>query len=425
MATEFTGVGITVATGAYPHPLRSHPVCHDEVFRLILSTRLEFCECALPHSQEAYVFSVQKTDLASDLMTDNEIQFPSKKQSKQTRAPQHLQSSPPAMEQFSVVSNRSHMHVDSLTGTVFRPGFADRSSSLGPNSIPIQVKSTSTATNAPVANQCEPAKRQRSDFDIEERIKLAHCGEAPWITEREWRYRMPSRPKIEQKEWRTPNRSALSKLESVTETDEISYYGVLEAVKEDVASVRLNNMPAETDTSPNPTTGSQSLRSAASWESGASEKLTHAGKSGSYYRNILKKHATVADLRNAVTDLRVRNLPEEAEASNRIERKKLDEEVEAARVARKTQHLDETWEQNKIERVERAKKREQELKEDEARRSSVGSTFDKMLKDMTPEQQHQKKVEKRRSRFSALWDRFSGGSSRGSSPARSERSFWG
>lgn len=229
-------------------------------------------------------------------------------------------------------------------------------------------------------------------------------------------------PKLEQREWRAPARSTASNLETVTDTDEISYCGVLEAVKEDVASIRLDDMSPEQNGFTDPITGPQSLRSVGSWESGASEKITQAGKSGSYYRNILKRHATVADLRQP-TGLRVRNLPEEAEASNLLEKKRLDEASEAARIARNTQHLDDTWEQNKIDRVERAKQREQELKEEEARRSSTGSIFDSMLKNMDSEKQQQKKVEKRRSRFSALWERFSGGSSRGSSPARSERSF--
>jgi hypothetical protein len=373
----------------------------------------------MPRTEEAYVFSSQKPDVASELMTDNEIELPPKKQSQQTRAQAHLHSSPAAMEHSSAVSTRSHARVDSLTGIVSRPGFADRSSSLGPTSIPIQE---SPATNSPVTSQCEPKKLQRSDYDIEERVNLAHRGETPWIIQREWKYRLPGGPKLEQKEWRAPARSTASNLEAVTETDEISYCGVLEAVKEDVASIRLDNMSSEQNGSIDPITEPQSLRSVGSWESGASEKITQAGKSGSYYRNILKRHATVSDLRHP-TGLRVRNLPEEAEASNLLEKKRLDEASEAARIARNTQQLDDTWEQNLIDRVERVKQREQELKEEEARRSSTGSIFDNMLKTMDSEKQQQKKVEKRRSRFSAIWERISGGSSRGSSPARSERSF--
>lgn len=185
-----SGVGVGVALDPHPHPIRSHPATRDEVFRLPFSTRLESHQRAMPRIEEAYVFSSQKTDVASNLVTNNEIELPPKKQSQQTRAHAHLHSSPATMKKFSPVSTRSHVRVDSLTGTVSRRGFADRSSSLGPTSIPIQE---SPAPNSRVTGQCEPKKLQRSDYDIEERVKLAHGGETPWIIQREWNYRVPGR----------------------------------------------------------------------------------------------------------------------------------------------------------------------------------------------------------------------------------------
>lgn len=181
-----------------------------------------------------------------------------------------------------------------------------------------------------------------------------------------------------------------------------------------------------------------SLHAVCSWESGDSEKLTQAGKSGRYHRKVLKEVATIPDLRNTatappVTGLRQRSVPA---ATDPEFQRMVEKGREEAQVVRKTRHLSQAWEEARIKREERERRKEEERIREEREKArqrlegSPDSTFDKVLRvtnpdpEPEPEPEPEKKAKKKKSvKLRELWSRLSMGSSRSrsSSPAVSER----
>jgi hypothetical protein len=130
-------------------------------------------------------------------------------------------------------------------------------------------------------------------------------------------------------------------------------------------SLTISQMPTEyhdfKDPFIDPVPEAESLRGIRSWESGASERLTEAGKSGRYHRKLLKKMVSVPNFKNAaqapVTGLRKRSTQEE---SGEELRKLVNESNEELAVVRNTRLLNQAWNDKEGERIAREYKRERE-----------------------------------------------------------------